>query len=35
MNMFLVDAMKAFDKVPTKVFKWAMRTKVIPDVLLK
>ena len=33
--MCFVDLEKAFDRVPRKVFDWAMRKKEIPEVLVK
>ena len=33
--MCFVDLMKAFDRVPRKVFQWALRKKEIPVVLVR
>ena len=34
-NMCFVDLEKALDKVPRNVFKWVMRKKRIPEVLVR
>ena len=33
--MCLVDVEKSFDRVPCEVLKWAMRKRVIPEVLIR
>ena len=33
--MCFLDLEKAFDRVPTKVMKWAMRKKKVPEVMVK
>ena len=33
--MCLVDIEKAFDRVPRKVMKWAMRKKSLPEVIVR
>ena len=33
--MCFVDLKKAFDRVPRKVMKWALRKKSLPEVLVK
>ena len=35
MYMCFVDLEKAFDRVPRRVMEWAMRTKGLPEILLK
>ena len=34
-NLCFVDMEKAFDRVPTKVLKWAMRKKVLSEVMVR
>ena len=33
--MCFVDIEKAFDRVPRKVMKWAMRKKSLPEVIVR
>ena len=35
MYMCFVDSEKAFDRVPRRVMKWAMRKKGLPEILVK
>ena len=33
--MCFVDIEKAFDRIPRKVMQWAMRKKVLPEVIVR